>query len=107
MKWLGALLAFISLSGCAVISPALTGERIDETTVIIETSLSPTLIIASSGVIESWEPVDACVRSGNYEDEVSGLKCTAPNIVKVYGVGSYSIQVIDGIIPVTRFIQVK
>jgi hypothetical protein len=107
MKYLLAFAAFITLSGCSILKPALEATRIDGNTVMVSTSLAPTLIIASSTTIDAWEPVEACEREGNYKDDLSGLVCQAPVAVRVYGTGSYSVQVVNGLLPVTRPVTLK
>ena len=67
--------------------------------VLVDAKLKGTLVAGSSAIL-SWLPVEACKRSELTPEK--GIKCASPVKVAITSPTKLSVQIVDGIAPLTK-----
>lgn len=98
MKRITLLLA-IALTACF---PTTTPTELDAVrtgdVVAVTATLKGTLVAGSSAIL-SWSPVEACKRSETTPEK--GIKCASPVKVTITSPTKLSVQVVDGLKPLS------
>lgn len=118
MKRLSLLfVALVLLAACAprlFRESLLSGTREAPGIAVYTAYTGPTLIASSTARIEKWEPAAACRYEPISEGADVAVRCsvkgaspTNPVVIKLYTSGTVSANIVDGLVPKTKFVIVN